>query len=65
MHFYRKNNPKQILTKFLKFIKLALFLFITINILGPVVVYVWPNIMSHMIFETFSKFLKCLQVYWS
>ena len=36
------------------FFKLALILFFGLNIIAPIVVYVWPNIMSHMIFETFS-----------
>lgn len=34
-------------------LKCALFLIIVVNVLGPIVVFVWPNIMSHMIFETF------------
>lgn len=47
----KKSN--QTLSKLFLLIKLAVFLLITVNVLGPIVVYVWPNIMAHMIFETF------------
>ena len=40
--------------KYLKaLLKLALAILLTLNVLAPFVIRAWPNIMSHMIFQTF------------
>jgi abhydrolase domain-containing protein 12 len=52
----KKSNNSQSIhlhKKLFLMLKCALLLLVVVNVLGPIVVFVWPNIMSHMIFETF------------
>ena len=55
----RKTSPpsKQYnaYNKAVLFFKILLFAFIGLNILAPIVIYAWPNLMAHMIFQTFSN----------
>ena len=53
---YKSENEATSLSSRIKlFIKILAIAFVVINALAPIVIYSWPNIMSHMIFQQFSK----------
>ena len=58
-HFQKNLSRCYRFTKYLKLIFVAI---LVLNILAPIVVYAWPGIMGHMIFQTFSNCI-CLFVF--
>lgn len=54
-----KNLALKSYENIFKYFKIVIMSFvgliIVLNILAPIVIYSWPNIMSHMIFQNFSK----------
>lgn len=39
-------------------LKYSLLMYVSLHFLIPIVLYAWPNIMNHMIFQSFSNFFK-------
>jgi hypothetical protein len=50
------GNSSTRCNRVVKFLKLLFIAIIVLNILAPIVVYAWPGIMGHMIFQTFSYY---------
>ena len=53
-----KSFTKYILKNIRITLKYSFLIYVSLHFLIPIVLYAWPNIMNHMIFQSFSNFFK-------